>query len=216
MIGIYKITSPTNKIYIGQSIDIDKRKEYYTKRRCQGQRRLFYSIQKHGWESHIFEVIEECEIENLNNRERYWQDFYNVLSENGLNCKLTQTWDKSGKTHPDSILKMSLSLKGGTPWSTGLTKETDQRLMYISQVITERNKNRIVSEHEIFIKQQTSPKNVAVLQYTKNGEFIKRFISMSEAKRELNLKTYTSISECCAGKRKSAYGFKWKYDETKC
>lgn len=31
---------------------------------------------------------------------------------------------------------------------------------------------------------------------------------MSEAKRELNVKTYTSISECCSGKRKSAYGFK--------
>lgn len=48
MIGIYKITSPSNKIYIGQSIDIDKRKEYYSKLRCQGQRRLFYSLQKHG------------------------------------------------------------------------------------------------------------------------------------------------------------------------
>ena len=108
---------------------------------------------------------------------------------------------------------MKQNLKGNVPWSNGLTKNTDSRLLNISRIISERNKNRVVSEHEIFIKQQTSPKNKAVLQFTKSGEFIKRFISMSEAKRELNLKTYTSISECCSGKRKSAYGFKWKYDE---
>jgi hypothetical protein len=38
MIGIYKITSPTDKIYIGQSIDIDKRKLDYIKKYIKQQK----------------------------------------------------------------------------------------------------------------------------------------------------------------------------------
>jgi group I intron endonuclease len=95
MIGIYKITSPTNKIYIGQSINIEKRFLDYKKLRCKSQIALYNSFVKHGIETHLFEIIEDCEIELLNERERYWQDFYNVL-ESGLNCKLTNTKDKNG------------------------------------------------------------------------------------------------------------------------
>lgn len=39
-------------------------------------------------ENHLFEVIEECSIEQLNERELYWGYFYEVLGENGLNLRL--------------------------------------------------------------------------------------------------------------------------------
>ena len=42
-----------------------------------------------------FEIIEQCILTQLNERERYWQDYYDVLGINGLNCKLTETKDKS-------------------------------------------------------------------------------------------------------------------------
>jgi group I intron endonuclease len=93
MIGIYKITSPTNKIYIGQSINIEKRfKNYKSLSQTKGQKMLHYSFRKYGINNHLFEIIEECDIELLNERERYYQDFYNVLQE-GLNCLLTDTKD---------------------------------------------------------------------------------------------------------------------------
>jgi group I intron endonuclease len=90
MIGIYKITSPSNKIYIGQSINIDKRWEQYKKypSSYKGQRMLFNSIQKYGIENHIFEIVEECIIEILDEREIYWGLLFNVLGDKGLNCKL--------------------------------------------------------------------------------------------------------------------------------
>ncbi len=69
------------------------------------QIRLHKSFKKYGVENHIFEVIEECNIELLNERERYWQDYYNVL-ENGLNCRLTTTNDKSGKLSIETIEKL--------------------------------------------------------------------------------------------------------------
>jgi predicted GIY-YIG superfamily endonuclease len=41
MIGIYKITSPTNKVYIGQSLDIEKRFVNYKGLFCKQQTKLY-------------------------------------------------------------------------------------------------------------------------------------------------------------------------------
>ncbi len=92
MIGIYKITSPSGRIYIGQSNNIKKRFNKYTYLKCAKQPRLYNSLLKYGVENHIFEILEECEFEELNIKERYYQDFYDVLNDDkGLNCRLTET-----------------------------------------------------------------------------------------------------------------------------
>lgn len=90
---IYKITNPNGKIYIGQTTKLLKRKGAYKRLdSCiQNQIVLYRSLKKYGWDAHTFEIIENCDYEKLNERERYWQDFYNVLGKNGLNCILTET-----------------------------------------------------------------------------------------------------------------------------
>ena len=90
--GVYKITSPTGKVYIGQAIDIIRRFKEYRKitSKIKKQRKIYRSLLKYGVEVHIFEIIEECKVENLDCRERYWQDFYDVLGKNGLNCILQE------------------------------------------------------------------------------------------------------------------------------
>lgn len=108
MIGIYKITSPTNKIYIGQSIDIDKRFNDYRLLHCKNQTKLYNSIKKYGQENHIFEIITTCEIEQLNELERYYQDCYNVISRNGLNCILTKSSDRSGQISDETRQKLRI------------------------------------------------------------------------------------------------------------
>lgn len=75
--GIYKITSPSNRIYIGQSINILNRFKQYKYfyedfSKCLIQK----SIKKYGYTNHIFEVIEQCNEDRLNEREIYWIDFY--------------------------------------------------------------------------------------------------------------------------------------------
>ena len=106
MIGIYKITSPSNKIYIGQSTDIYKRFRYYKSLHCKKQIVLFRSLLKHGVDSHKFEIIEECNETDLNNKERYYQELYNCVGKDGLNCRLTKSTDKSGKMSCDTIIRM--------------------------------------------------------------------------------------------------------------
>lgn len=91
MIGIYKITSPSNRIYIGQSRNIEKRfKEYKSINNSKEQIKLYRSFKKYGYENHVFEIIEECLFEELNFKERYYQDLYDVINK-GLNCILTKT-----------------------------------------------------------------------------------------------------------------------------
>lgn len=57
MIGIYKITNPNGKIYIGQSTNIDKRFYRYKRLECKGQIKLYNSLKKYGWDAHIIEII---------------------------------------------------------------------------------------------------------------------------------------------------------------
>ncbi len=93
---IYKITSPSNKVYIGQSIDIKRRFQRYNRMCCKGQTRLYNSLSKYGSENHKMEIIENVINEELNTKERFWQDYYDSAGINGLNCYLTETNEKVG------------------------------------------------------------------------------------------------------------------------
>lgn len=84
--GIYLIKSPTNKYYVGQSIDIKRRlSDYKAIKNIGSQPKLHRSFIKHGVENHMFSIIELCDENFLNCCERYWQEKYDVVS-NGLNC----------------------------------------------------------------------------------------------------------------------------------
>jgi len=109
--GIYKITSPTGKIYIGESKNINNRKNGYKNSGCKAQPRLNYSINKYGWDKHVFEIIEECDILDLKCKERYWQDFYDVTGKNGLNCTLTKCGDEKQIHSKETINKISAKAK---------------------------------------------------------------------------------------------------------
>ena len=65
-IGIYKITSPSKKIYIGQSIDIEYRWKSYKRLHCQTQTKLYNSLKKYGSDKHKFEILQLCDKEQLN------------------------------------------------------------------------------------------------------------------------------------------------------
>lgn len=60
MVGIYKIESPSGKIYIGKSRDVERRHNVdYKYHNCKNQRFLYASIKKYGWDKHIATVLQE-------------------------------------------------------------------------------------------------------------------------------------------------------------
>ena len=69
MVGIYKITNPKGKVYIGKSIDINKRLTYYKHySHRKTQHKLNNSISKYGFENHTLEIIEECDVDREFNK----------------------------------------------------------------------------------------------------------------------------------------------------
>lgn len=82
MIGIYKITNKINNhCYIGQSRNIAERWENHIYNSQDEKNKsynypLYQSFRKYGVSNFTFEVLEECKIDNLNNRETYWIDYY--------------------------------------------------------------------------------------------------------------------------------------------
>lgn len=91
MIGIYKITNKANnKKYIGQSNNVENRlKNGHLKPLLNNKHKnehLQAAFNKYGIQNFLFEIIEECEEDLLNEREQYWIEYYKCyLPENGYN-----------------------------------------------------------------------------------------------------------------------------------
>lgn len=128
--GIYKISSPSGRVYIGQSVDIKRRLKSYRLCRCKEQPILYRSILKYGWESHSFEVIHKCMPEALNALEKQYVDFFNSFnSDNGMN--LRDGGGSCGLMSEESKIKMGDSRRGKKH-----TEETKLRLSEIHKKIT--------------------------------------------------------------------------------
>lgn len=86
MIGIYKITNKINgKFYIGQSNNINRRfQEHITKGQL-SRIPLDIAIQKYGKENFLYEILEECSIDQLNEKEKYWIEKLQA-TKYGYNC----------------------------------------------------------------------------------------------------------------------------------
>jgi len=94
---IYKIISPTKRIYIGQTINLKVRVQNYKRHNCRKQIKLYNSFNKYGFDNHVIQIIHVCNEGELNNLERYYQDLYCSTSRYGLNIRLTKSKDRSGK-----------------------------------------------------------------------------------------------------------------------
>lgn len=130
-IGIYKITSPSGRIYIGQSVNIETRWRDY--KHTKHQPRIQRSFKKYGVENHVFEIVEECLLEELTIREHHWQNHYNVLGENGLNCFVVDLKTKKRVYSEESRMKMSENRRGEKNHRYGV-KLNDKECERISKV----------------------------------------------------------------------------------
>lgn len=233
MIGIYKITNPKGKVYIGQSVNIIKRFSYYKNiKNTQKQTKLRNSISKYGVENHVFEIIESCDISNLNNRERYWQDFYKCV-ENGLNSRYTKSNDKSGKLSEETILRISENRKGVKPnfknnqeRSNNIRKaltgkklsESHRKSLSVAQTGLKRNKEAILKSAEsrrglkmsekakgLISKSQTGSNNsfAKIVLNTETGIY---YLTAKEAAESIGM-TYNRFSHYINGRTKTKLSF---------
>lgn len=89
MIGIYKITNPKGQSYIGKSVSIQRRFLQHKSNKGSVNKYLKESFEKYGIDNHNFEILEECELEDLKEREIYYQSKYLSVYK-GLNCNMSK------------------------------------------------------------------------------------------------------------------------------
>lgn len=208
MVGIYKITNPKGKVYIGQSTNINKRKNSYKKLQCVGQTLIYNSLKKYGWENHHFEVIEVCGVEQLNERENYWGKYYDTLEE-GLNLRLGD-----GRGSCSDIIKEKISKSNSKPKPKGFGDKMSK--VHLGKGRSKESK----SKQSKALKGRTSPNKgkkwseeskkkfgKTILQYDINGNFIREWDTITQASKELNIK---GINENLKNRSKTAGGFIWK------
>jgi group I intron endonuclease len=143
MIGIYMLKNKVNdKIYIGQSTDIDRRMSehrrsaypeiYAKKSERDSQVPIHRAMHKYGWENFELIILEECEKEKLDEREIYWIGYYSSnVREIGYNLTAggKETLAFKGEKHSQAKLteKDVLEIKY-------LLKNTDLSLTTINKM----------------------------------------------------------------------------------
>ena len=208
---IYKITNDiNNKVYIGKTLlDIEKRfKEHKqdSHRRLEENRPLYRAMNKYGQEHFSIELIEECLIEELSDKEIYWIDFYNSY-KNGYNATLGG--DGKQLYNYDLIVQGFLSGK----LVCELAEEFNCCVDTVRLALFLAN----INPKENAIKKAKKK----LVMKDKNGIVIQMFDSRTEAVKWLKDNYYTNknnnsdsiiaaIGRVANGKRKSAYGFIWE------
>lgn len=112
-VGIYKITSPDHKIYIGQTWDFKRRIGQYRNNNIKTQRKIYESIKKYGWQSHKIELVSELPKDVsqkvLNDYEIFYWNCYKRCGFILLNIKMPGS---NGKHNSETKKKISAAKKG--------------------------------------------------------------------------------------------------------
>lgn len=146
---IYKITNTlNNKIYIGQTIKtVQKRftqhknnsnKEYFS------QIVLYKAFNKYGIENFVCEEIEEVTNDKLDERERYWINYYDSYF-NGYNSTLGGRATQLYNWDVDDIIEKYLSLKS----ARAVAKVIRCDHSTIDRILNENNVKRFTASQQL-------------------------------------------------------------------
>lgn len=202
MAYIYQITNTiNNKIYIGKTErSIEERFQEHcraSKKNINEKRPLYSAMRKYGIENFKISLIEETD--NPVEREIYW-----IEQKRSFKSGYNATLGGDGKHYLDYdlIIATYKELKSAvdTAKSLGISEDT-------VRIVIKANHIDCYSSQEVNLKKYGNIVN----QYDMNMNFIQSFPSIKAATRALNKTGVSHISDVCKGKRKSAYGFKWRF-----
>lgn len=180
MIGIYKIVNViNNKVYIGQTTNFYRREKYHfnlLKRNAHSNQHLQLAVLKYGYDNFKFEILEECSIDELNDRETYYCNLYNVYDRKcGYNIQImnnniyiqsietkqklseigkTKTKEKNsffGRKHRDDTKeKNRIFHLGKSPGNKGIpmSEETKRKISESKKGCVSPNKGKSMSQEQ--------------------------------------------------------------------
>lgn len=240
---VYKITSPSGKIYVGSSKNYLNRWESYRFKRYKFQHKLKASFEKHGFENHTLEVIWEGSINIMLQKEQEYGILFNVLDrDEGLNLRLPKINDQYNSVSEETIDKMKRARKGKSAyWSNKTVSIYTLKGKHVKTFnsVTECTKylNCKASQVAKVLKGRAKKYKNYQIKYGKSTEDIEKYKTSRKpkhdkiigmySKNDVLLETFKSVMEivnkygyntcnlyeCLNKKRKTTKGYKWKYLE---
>lgn len=204
MAYIYQITNDINgKIYIGKTErTIQERwREHcrdYLKRNYE-KRPLYSAMKKYGIEHFHIELIEETD--KPEEREKFW-----IEQKRSFKTGYNATLGGDGKKYLDYDLIIATYKQVQSQIETarivGCFDDT-------VRMVLQQNDIPILSSEEVNIAKN----GLIINQYDLYNNYIQSFPSAHAAANSLGKKGVSHITDVCKGKRKTAYGYIWKFAE---
>lgn len=228
---IYKITSPTGKVYVGKTVNFYSRVSSYRNLRNYEQKAVHASILKHGWDNHVIEILEEAPKERLNELEiHYIAELKTFVGDSPLGLNLTRGGDgslgrkdseevknKRAKKHLGSKrskatkLLMSEQKKGKIPFASTLPR-SEAQLHHSRYGNLGKKKSPQALKKELSTKlSKFLIKHGGILQLDLNGNLVQEWRMLPKHVAKLfNIdSSYLLVALKIPGK--IAKGYCWKY-----
>lgn len=133
---IYLITNKINgKKYVGQTIQNPKRR-FRRHKYNYDNTAIGNAFDKYGEENFELEILEECESDNLNDREKYWINYYNAYEE-GYNLSIGGKVLRE-KQNPATITNIEIAKKIIKLRKGGLKQKEIGEKINLSQIVVGR------------------------------------------------------------------------------
>lgn len=209
---IYKIINDiNNKVYIGKTqFPIQKRWKQHCrdyKKEKNEKRPLYNAMKKYGIQHFSINLIEESN--DLENKEKYWIKQYDSY-KNGYNATLGG--DSKHYLDYDLIIKIYQKTKNINETS----RLTGAHPQSISAILKQNNieikSSGLIAKQKLGIKVSMIDKNTdEILQTFLDQTEAAKWLQQNEKTSDKKLKNIsTNIGRVVNGKRKTAYGYKWK------
>lgn len=191
--GIYMITSPSGKSYIGRSLNLKQRLNKYRNKLCKQQVGILHAITKYGWDNMTVTILyseprTDTTNDTLNTLEQYYIALHNTLVPAGYNLN---TGGNQPVLSEDTKRRIAKAATG--------RKFSEESKLKMSVAQRRPNVQKI--------KSLTHRKSV--VQYSLTGEYIQEWESLVEIQKNLDFSD-SSISNACKNKRQS-HGYLWEY-----
>lgn len=218
--GIYKITNKINgKAYIGKSTDIEYRwKQHLLNINKQNfQYALTCALRKYGKDNFEWEIVERCSENELDDKEIFYIKKFDTFVGDGYGWGYNMTRGGDGQNGV-GVQVYQYSLDGEYMACFNSIEEASNKTRSSASGIVNCCARRRKSAGGFmwsYAQMEVMPpykhnNNVRVAQYTKGGEFVKVFETVTKAANSVG-RTKTQITMCCRGKTPSCGGYVWHY-----
>ncbi len=223
MVISYKVYVHINKIngklYVGQTSEDNPENRYKNGKNYMRCPRFYNAILKYGWDNfeHVI-LVDNLTKELADIVEKELISLYKTTNDKfGYNL---MDGGSDGKPNREAVEKMKLnhadvSGKNNPMFNKSHSEKSKQKMSENRPSYIGENNPNFGKKCSDYSKEMTKKANSKpIIQRTKNGEFIKRWESASEASRVLNICQIT-ISKVCNKDKHShtAGGYKWEYEE---